>query len=106
MREQEEGYYFNAVLYLFCSKVLEEIRASKICGTTDWCRNATGECRHCLRLLFTRITIDGYVHRRKTSRVNFVRERQKIFRWYRGRRVLISMLRLERRVLRSLGIRT
>ena len=89
----------------FCSKLLEEIRTSKICETTGWCKNAVGECRHCLRVIITRTTIEGHVHRRMTGRVNFGRERRNIFRWYKGKHVLISLLRMERRVLRSLGIR-
>ena len=75
----------------------------KICGSTDWGKSDEGECVHCLRLIINRTTIDGSVRKRMVGRVNYAFERRKIFKYYNRRRILIIILRHERRVLRSLA---
>ena len=89
---------------MFCRDVLIVISELPRCSSTQWAKHVCGDCNHCFRLLYQRLTIEGKIKRRKTGRVNYRLQRRRILRMYRGTKVAQATYALEWRVLRSLGI--
>ena len=89
---------------MFSRDVLATLMDLPRCSSTQWCKPSCGDCHHCFRLLYQRLTIDGKVKHRKTGRVNYRLQRRRILRWYRRTKVAQATYSLDWRVLKSLGI--
>ena len=61
-------------------------------------------CSQCLRIAVEGVTVDGSLALSRNQPLDFMSERRKFFRLYRGTRVLRKQLHVERRILNSLGI--
>lgn len=87
----------------YCRTVLPHLKKRKYCRSAEWLSFSNRPCSHCMRLVVEGLTVDGQRLKDEEEPVNYALERELIFEYYPGKRVLNKIMFLEDRVLYSLG---
>ena len=70
----------------------------------QWLSFSRETCSQCLRICVEGFTVEGHMRYDRYERVNFERERRKIFKLYRHTNVLQRRSALEQRMMQSFGL--
>ena len=70
----------------------------------QWLSFSQETCSQCLRICVEGLTVEGQMRHDRYERVNFERERRKIFKLYRHTNVLQRRIALEQRMMQSFGL--
>ena len=69
----------------------------------QWLSFSRETCSQCLKICVEGLTVEGQMQLDRYERVNFERERRKIFKLYRRTNVLQRHRALEQRMMQSFG---
>ena len=70
----------------------------------QWLSFSQETCSQCLRICVEGLTVEAQMRHDRYERVNFERERRKIFKLHRHTNVLQRRIALEQRMMQSFGL--
>ena len=82
---------------------MRQIKNRHFCRSAQWLSFNQGNCSQCLRIAVECLSVEGQMKHDRYERVNFERERRKVFKLYRGTQILERRQVLEQRMMQSLG---
>ena len=83
---------------------MRQIKNRHYCRSVQWLSFNRETCSQCLRIAVEGLTVEGQMRHDRYERVNFERERRKIFKLYRGKQILEKPQTLKQRVMQSFGL--